>query len=240
MIYDDRDRANVRNTVLAVTTLAWVVMWTRSIRTPGLSALHAHHHALNRSAVSASAAMDWLLMLAAMMAPVLIQPVQFVRGSSLARRRTRSTLLFVAGYTSVWMVAGAVMLSLTSALGWSGFPPHVRVGAVFLIALIWQCSPSKQACLNRCHVLYALAAFGRAADTDALVFGVTQGAWCAGSCWAWMLLPLLVSNGHILAMAGITALIFFERLDDPAPVRWRWHGLSKVRRIVRPSGRSGG
>ena len=62
---------------------------------------------MNRGAVSAGAAVNWLLMLAAMMAPVLIQPIQFVRGSSLARRRARSTLLFVAGYTAVWMFAGA-------------------------------------------------------------------------------------------------------------------------------------
>jgi predicted metal-binding membrane protein len=103
VIYDNRDRVRVRNSVLAVTTLAWVL----SIWTPRLSDTHAHHHAMNRGAVSAGAAVNWLLMLAAMMAPVLIQPIQFVRGSSLARRRTRSTLLFVAGYTAVWMFAGA-------------------------------------------------------------------------------------------------------------------------------------
>lgn len=232
MIYDDRDRVRVRNAVLAVTTLAWVLVWTRSMGIPGLSDPHAHHHAISRGAVSASAAVDWMLMLAAMMAPVLIQPIQFVRGSSLALHRTRSTLLFVAGYAAVWMFAGALMLLLAAALGSSGFSLYVRVGAFFLIALTWQCSPAKQACLNRCHVLWALAAFGRAADTDALVFGATQGVWCAGSCWAWMLLLLLLSSGHIVAMAATTVLIFSERLDDPAPVSWRWRGLGRARRIV--------
>jgi predicted metal-binding membrane protein len=86
--------------------------------------------------------------------------------------------------------------------------------------------------LNRCHGLRALAAFGRAADNDALVFGATQGVWCAGSCWAWMLAPLLLPSGHIVAMAAITVLIFCERLDDPAPVRWRWRGFGKTHRIV--------
>jgi predicted metal-binding membrane protein len=175
---------------------------------------------------------DWLLMLAAMMAPVLIQPIQFVRGSTLARRRTRSTLLFLAGYTAVWMFAGTLLLWLARSLGSSGFPPYARVGAILLIALIWQCSPAKQACLNRCHALWALAAFGRAADTDALALGVTQGVWCAGSCWAWMLLPLLLASGHMVAMAAAALLIFCERLDDPAPVSWRWRGLGRARRIV--------
>jgi predicted metal-binding membrane protein len=232
VMFDDHDRVKVRNAVLAVTTLAWVLLWTQSIWSPGLSHAHAHHHATIRGVVSARAAGDWLLMLAAMMAPILIQPIQFVRGSVLARRRARSTLLFVAGYTTVWMFAGALIPLLVAALGSNGFPPYVRVGAVFLIALIWQCSPAKQACLNGCHAPRALAAFGRAADTDALVFGATQGVWCAGSCWAWMLLPLLLSNGHIFAMIAATILIFCERRDDPTPVSWRWRGLGRACRIV--------
>ena len=74
--------------------------------------------------------------------------------------------------------------------------PYFLVAAVFFIGLAWQCSPAKQVCLNRCHALRELAAFGRAADTDALIFGATQGVWCAGSCWAWMLLPLLLPGGR--------------------------------------------
>jgi len=232
VIYDCRDRVRVRNAVLVLTTLAWVLLLTRASRIPSLSGPHAHHHTSNHNAVLTSAAVDWVLMLACMMAPILIQPIQFVRGSTLARRRTRTTMLFVAGYTVVWMFAGALMLALAPALGSSGFPPYVRVGAFFLIALTWQCSPAKQACLNRCHVLSPLPAFGRTADTGTLVFGATQGMWCAGSCWAWMLLPLLLSSGHIVAMVATTLLILCERLDDPAPVSWRWRGLGKAARIV--------
>ncbi len=232
MIYDDRDRVRVRNGVLAVTTLAWILLvWTASIGPQDLSGIHAHHLGMT-SGVSVGAAANWLLMLAAMMTPLLIQPIQFVRGSSLARRRTRSTLLFVAGYTAVWMFAGAWILLLAAALGSSGLPLYVRVAAVLSVALAWQCSPAKQACLNGCHGLRALAAFGRAADTDAVVFGATQGVWCAGSCWAWMLVPLLLPSGHMVAMAAASVLIFCERLDDPAPVRWRWRGLGKTLRMV--------
>jgi predicted metal-binding membrane protein len=234
VIYDDRDRLRVRNAVLAVTALAWVLLiGTLSIGTPGLAGMHAHHHPpTNAGALSAGAAVNWMLMLAAMMSPVLVQPIQFIRGSSLARRRTRSTLLFVAGYTAVWMLAGAVILLVVAALGSSGLPPYVPMAAVFFIAVVWQCSPAKQACLNRCHALRELAAFGRAADTDALIFGATHGVWCAGSCWAWMLLPLLLPGGHIEAMAAVAVLIFCERLDDAAPLSWRWRGLGRARRIA--------
>lgn len=201
-------------------------MWTS-----GRANTPAHHHAMDDGAVSVAAVFKWLLMLVAMMAPVLIPPIWFVRGSSLARRRTRSTLLFVAGYTTVWMCAGFVMLSISAALV-SGFPPYGLIAAVFLVALVWQCSPVKQLCLNRCHTVYELAAFGRAADTDALIFGATHGAWCTGSCWAWMLFPLFVPSVHILAMVVTAVLIFCERLDDPAPLSWRLRGLGRARRII--------
>jgi predicted metal-binding membrane protein len=243
VIYDDRDRVKVRNAVLVVAALAWgTSIWSVSmgplpVSTVGLPSAHAQHHAMHGDAISAAAVVNWLLMLVAMMAPILMQPIQFLRGSSLARRRTRSTLLFLAGYAGVWICAGIVMLLLVPALGSSGAPPYFQVAAVLVIALARQCSPAKQACLNRCHALLAPAAFGRAADRDALVFGATQGVWCAGSCWAWMLVPLLLPSGHLAAMAAATVLIFCERLDDPAPVGWRWHGLGRVRRIVAQRGR---
>jgi predicted metal-binding membrane protein len=233
VIYDGQDRIRVRNAVLAIAALAWILLiWPLAVGTAGLPGRHAQHQAMNEGAISAATAVNWLLMLAAMMAPVLIQPIQFVRGSSLARRRTRSTLLFVAGYTGVWICVGAVMLLLVAALGSSGAPPYIPLATVFIMALAWQCTPAKQACLNRCHALSAPAAFGWAADTDALVFGVTLGVWCAGSCWLWMLLPLLLPSGHLAAMAAAAVLIFCERLDDPAPLSWRWHGLGRVSRIA--------
>jgi len=230
---DERDLIKVRNAVLAVTALAWALStWTLSIETLARANTTLQHHAMSRAAVPAGAAVNWLLMLAAMMAPALIPPMQFVRRSGLARRRTRSTLLFVAGYTAVWILAGTVMLSLAAALRASTLPPYVQVVALLVIALVWQCSPAKQAALNRCHARPALAAFGRAADTDVLVFGVTQGVMCAASCWAWMVLPLLVTGWHMAAMTAAAILIFCERLDNPAPPAWRWRGLGKARRIV--------
>jgi|SRR5579864_1601162 len=227
-MYDRRDRVKVRNAVLAATALAWVLLaWTL-----GWAGPHTHQHVMTRGGVSPGAAVNWLLMLAAMMAPVLIQPILFVRASSFARRRGRLTLLFVAGYTAVWIVEGALMLLLTAALGSSGSSLYGQATAVLVIALVWQCSPAKQACLNRCHALWELAAFGRAADTAALTFGVTQGVWCVGSCWAWMLLPLLLPSGHLAAMTAVAVLIFCERLDNPAPPSWRQRGLDRTRRIV--------
>jgi predicted metal-binding membrane protein len=103
---------------------------------------------------------------------------------------------------------------------------------VILLAIVWQLSPVKQRCLNRCHAHTELAAFGVAADLDALRFGVSHGIWCAGSCWALMLSPMLLPQGHVAAMAIVAVLTFSERLEHPKPPSWRWRGLGKVSRIA--------
>jgi len=109
---------------------------------------------------------------------------------------------------------------------------YLPAAGVVLIALVWQFSPVKQRCLNRCHAHTELAAFGAAADFDALRFGMTHGTWCAGSCWALMLFPMLLLRGHVVAMASVAVLIFSERLEQPRPPSWRWRGLGKATRIV--------
>ena len=65
-------------------------------------------------------------------------------------------------------------------------------------------------------------------------FGITHAVWCVGSCWALMLLPLLVSHGHIAVMAAVALWLAAERLDRPRTPRWRWrwHGPGKAARIV--------
>jgi len=180
----------------------------------------------------ASLAGGWALMLVAMMSPVLIPPVHHIRLRSFTHRRARSIVLFVTGYAAIWMVLGGVLLAI--ALAAKLFAPHwclPAAGAV-VAALVWQFSPIKQRCLNRCHGLSELATFGAAADLDAFRFGMTHGIWCIGSCWALMLFPMLLPRGHVAAMATVTVLIFSERLEQPKPPGWRCRGLGKAIRLV--------
>src|SRR5207302_4436620 len=131
-------------------------------------------------------------------------PVRHVRLRSFTHRRARSTVLFVAGYAAIWIAAGGVLLAIELAVKLLAAQSYLPVGGVVLIASVWQVSPIKQRCLNRCHAHTELAAFGAAADLDALRFGLAHGVWCVGSCWALMLLPLVVSGGHIAVMAGVS------------------------------------
>ena len=228
MLYDDHDRIRVRNAVAAVTALAWVLL----IAAPHATDTHPHESGSNGVLPASGAALNWLLMLAAMMAPVLIQPIQFIRGQGLARRRTRATWLFVAGYSSIWMGAGALMLSIETTVDSAGLGPFISAMAAVAVASVWQCSPAKQVCLNRCHRRPTLAAFGLRADADTIGFGATHGGWCVASCWASMLVPLILPGGHVAAMMAASVLIFCERLDKPTPPAWRWRGPGTAWRVV--------
>jgi predicted metal-binding membrane protein len=177
-------------------------------------------------------AAGWALMVAAMMAPLIVAPLQHVRDRSFARRRARAMLLFVAGYLTVWMIAGVALQAVALAARWAAPAPLDYLGVAAAAALLWQISPAKQWCLNRCHRQPQLAAFGAAADRDAFHFGLTNGASCAGACWMLMLLMLFAGQGHILAMIALSLFVFAERLESPAPLRWRWRGPGKALRIV--------
>lgn len=177
-------------------------------------------------------AASWALMVLAMMLPLAIAPLWHVRERSFARRRGRSTALFIAGFVAVWMLAG-VMLQTVALLARLMMPePLACFGLTLAVALLWQISPAKQWFLNRCHQRPPLAAFGVAADLDAFGFGVRNGTDCAGGCWALMLAMLLVGQSQLPAMIAVTLFSFAETLDDPAPLTWRWRGGAKALRIL--------
>ncbi|WP_176441544.1 DUF2182 domain-containing protein [Granulicella rosea] len=173
-------------------------------------------------------ALGWAAMLVATMLPTLTAPLRHVRQQSFARRRGRSVALFLTGYGAVWLAAGVVLTGLALVLAWA--TPWAG-GAVGAAALVWQASPAKQRCLNRGHAHPALAAFGGAADRSALRFGALHGIWCAGSCWAWMLLPMLLPRGRLLAMAAVGGLIFCERMERPERPCWKMRGLGRAVRM---------
>jgi predicted metal-binding membrane protein len=163
----------------------------------------------------------WSAMLVAMMPPLLTQPIAHLRLRSLSRRRWRATAVFAAGYGLVWVVVGAVLIAMTLALAMlqtaSGVPAWV---AAVLLLVFWQIAPIRQHCLNRCHRLSRLSAFGIRADLDCLRYGVTHGVWCAGVCWPLMLLPLTAGRAHLAVMAAVMLVQLLERARSPRPARW--------------------
>jgi predicted metal-binding membrane protein len=172
-------------------------------------------------------------MLAAMMAPTLIAPVGHVYLRSFASRRVGLAVLFVIGYAAVWMPAGALLLAVVRVVTSLATESRLLAPGALALAAAWQCSPSKQRCLNRCHARPEVTAFGAAADAGAFRFGLRDGMWCVGSCWALMLLPSLVSPSlHLVVMAAVSVQVFSERCDQSSPPAWRWRGPDKVTRFL--------
>ena len=227
MTYEAREFARVRYSVLLLTAATWVLL----IAQPYGMAGHAHLHAGNSAAAQMQAA-GWALMLVAMMAPLLIPSIQYVRQRSFKHRRARAVALFVAGYGASWMAAGAVVLAIETTVKLLVPMSFLPAAGVALIAVVWQFSPIKQRALNRCHLHTELAAFGATADLAVLRFGLTHGVWCVVSCWALMLFPMLLPSGRLAAMAVVAFLVFSERLDRPMPPSWRFRGLASVKRMV--------
>ena len=239
MFVDRREVRRVYRPAILVSALAWLALLIR----PELMAAHVHDSGMLPAINSyRMLALGWFLMLAAMMTPLLIPPICYLRSRTFARRRGRSVAFFAAGYFTVWTVAAALLLAIEiAAMARSHLPitagsqlsrSNLTVAALAAVALVWQCSPIKQICLNRCHANGELAAFGTEADLSAIRFGLEHGFWCAGSCWALMLLPMLLPQAHLPAMAVVTMLVFSDRLGRPRLSSWRWRGLGGLMRVA--------
>ncbi|BBP77473.1 hypothetical protein CCU68_25725 [Pseudomonas gingeri NCPPB 3146 = LMG 5327] len=171
----------------------------------------------------------WSLMLVAMMPLLMVHPLEYLWRTSLSRKRWQALGLFVIGFGSVWVLAGVGLLSLVvSVRVLLGIEPS----GVFLlglsICLLWQASPVKQHSLNRCHHQPRISAFGFGFVTDCLRFGVVSGVWCVSSCWALMLLPMLMEQGHLVLMAFVMVWMLLERFLRNRPPHWRWPFLAEI------------
>ncbi|CAM3903012.1 hypothetical protein D3C81_270780 [compost metagenome] len=162
----------------------------------------------------------WLLMLLTMMPPLLAMPLMHVWRSSLPNRRIRASAGFLLGYCAPWMAAGLVLSALALLLQITVVDNALAIA--LLIALLWSASPWHRAALNRSHQPRRIGLFGGAADRDCLVFGMTHGAYCIGSCWAWMLVPVVSGAWHIPMMLFTGVIMLAERFTPPGPARWCW------------------
>lgn len=234
-------------TILAVSALFWVIL----LFNPGGIMTVKHCHVTLEGPSKASLQMmlqmnpvsdlmtGWTLMVLAMMLPKLIAPVQYIYNRSFKNRRFASALLFIFGYTAVWIVMGFFMNAIIVGLNllWpNSYIPAIGVG---IIAVIWQFSPIKQRCLNRGHNHLPLAAFGPEANRDAIMFGIMHGVWCVGAGWALMLFPMLLPAGHNLAMIVVTFIMISEHMEHPRFPRWHFSFRLKLLRVIMARTKSG-
>ena len=229
MMLNRRELARVRFGVLGASAAAWVVVVASSLGV-GRGGLPDTLCSSTQPAIGPAAgwilstSLGWLLMIVAMMGPMTLPAIVHIHVSTFANRRRRAVALFLLGFMAVWVMPGLAMTALGTAVRDATANTYVPAALAALVACVWQVSPFKQRCLNRCHAHRPLSPFGLRADVDALRLGLRHGLWCIGTCWALMLAMVLLPGWQLAAMVVVSALAFCERLDPPTAPAWRLRG----------------
>ncbi len=158
-------------------------------------------------------AIEWALMIVAMMFPLLVPMVRHVAARNFATQRERSVGLFIAGYSMIWLSAGAVS-GVALVVARAGFETiHLAPWAGLIgcaLAALWQLSSAKMRAVNRCHGTVPLRPWPPDAGRDAIGFGLLHGTRCMRACLPVMVLPMVGGHG-LVAMAAVSAVLLAER-----------------------------
>ena len=162
----------------------------------------------------------WQTMIAAMMLPSSLPLVRLFATAARGQRHPRAVVAaFLAGYAVVWSAFGAVALAadvgvhrLVAAWGWLEARPWLVEAGTLALAGAFQFSSLKDECLRQCrHPGAFLMRFYERGTGGALRLGLRHGLFCAGCCWALMLVAFAVGVANLWWMAALTALMVWEK-----------------------------
>ena len=158
----------------------------------------------------------WLVMVGAMMLPTTVPLARmFVVVTARVARPTGARMAFLAGYLALWSgFAAAALLGdrgVDALLG-PAAPSGLVLGAVLVMAGIFQFTPWKQHCLTACRSpwMFLWQYYGRG-FRGAWMLGVRHGAFCLGCCWALMLVMLGTGVSSMRWMLALTGAVLVEK-----------------------------
>jgi len=204
--------------LLVVAAFAWVLLIRQS---PGMPASMA-----GPWLVFGEFLLLWVVMMAAMMLPS-VAPVASMYLTVLRNRRTGTAAAhvaaLVAGYLLAWAGFGLVAFGISRALGklapmgMSMAPSRLAVWSAAItlaVAGLYQFTPLKAVCLRHCRsplgfLLHFGSYSGRLRDVR---IGAYHGGYCVGCCWSLMLVLVAVGVMNMAWMAGLTAVVFLEKV----------------------------
>lgn len=126
--------------------------------------------------------------------------------------------LFIVSYITIWGAVGVlfyVALSGFSQLLQLGYlfeflMSPTGTGIAFLIVGLYQLSPLKGECAERCHPTSFFFKYYRGGRIGAVQMGALYAKYCVGCCWVMMLFLLVIAAMGPLWMVFFTFLIFLE------------------------------
>jgi predicted metal-binding membrane protein len=163
----------------------------------------------------------WQVMVAAMMLPSSLAMVRLF--TLTARRQERSggvVAAFLGGYAVVWAACGAAAFAADVALhraggtvAWFDAHPWVAPAVALAGAGAFQFSGLKDRCLDQCrHPGPFLMRHYRRGPRGGFDLGRRHGLFCIGCCWALMALMLVMGAASLVWMAGLGAVMYYERV----------------------------
>jgi predicted metal-binding membrane protein len=204
--------------LLVVAAFAWVLLIRQS---PGMPASMA-----GPWLVFGEFLLLWVVMMAAMMLPS-VAPVASMYLTVLRNRRNGTAAVhavaLVAGYLLAWAGFGVAAFGISRALGKlapMGMNMALSRLAVWSAAIalavagVYQFTPLKARCLRHCRsplgfLLHFGSYAGRLRDVRV---GAYHGGYCVGCCWSLMLVLVAVGVMNMAWMAGLTAVVFVEKV----------------------------
>jgi predicted metal-binding membrane protein len=174
----------------------------------------------------------WWGMMAVMMLPVTwpwLRALALLSPAAAGERRrlaSPASVAFAGGYLLVWLgfsVAAAALQRVIAPLA----PGVALEGSVLAAAGLYQLTPLKAACLERCRSpLSVLLSRWPPSGRSALRLGLEHGLFCLGCCWALMLVGLGAGAVAWAWMAALALLVAAEKLTAAGPLVARWAGVA--------------
>jgi len=162
----------------------------------------------------------WQAMIAAMMVPSSLPLVRLFVVAAAAQPRPRAaTAAFLSGYALVWTGFGALAFvgdtmvhASVDRSPWLHHHEWLIAGGTLALAGAFQFSALKDRCLEVCrHPGAFLLRHYERGPAGAFRLGRRHGVFCVGCCWALMLLMFAAGVANLWWMAGLTALMVYEK-----------------------------
>jgi predicted metal-binding membrane protein len=215
-----------RTTIPAAIPAAIAIAWLLAVIAQfSGSASFLHHDALIERGPPLGIALllfafAWPVMIAAMMLPSSWPVMRtFALASANQPRAKAAFALFIAGYAAIWWLFGIVAFAgdvvvhrTVDRIAWLNAHPWFIAGSVLAIAGIFQFTPLKDACLHACRLpgTFVMRHYRRGTRA-AFELGARHGLFCAGCCWALMLIGFAAGFAALWWMAILTALMVYEK-----------------------------
>ena len=162
----------------------------------------------------------WQAMIAAMMVPSSLPLLRLFAAAATGQPRPRAAIAaFLGGYALVWTAFGwlafvgdTMVHATVDRTPWLQHHEWLIAGGTLALAGAFQFSALKDRCLEVCRHpgAFLLRHYERGLP-GAFALGRRHGLFCLGCCWALMLLMFAAGVANLWWMAGLTALMVYEK-----------------------------